>query len=63
MQHQIQQVVSNVVLGLRIVQQTALTGAHSSWRSDQGKNDKKANMNTYDIISSTKLVTIGSFTL
>ena len=40
MQHQIQQVVSNVVLGLRIVQQTALTGAHSAWRSDQGKNER-----------------------
>ena len=41
MQHQIQQVVSNVVLGLRIVQQTALTGTHCSRRSDQGKNERQ----------------------
>ena len=68
MQHQIQQVVSNVVLGLRIVQQTeqrlqepiapdALTKVKMS------DSNKKANTNTYDIISSTKLVSIGSFTL
>ena len=41
MQHQIQQVVSNLVLGLRIVQQTALTGTHSSWRSDQSKSERQ----------------------
>ena len=64
MQHQIQHVVSNVVLGLRIVQQTALLqepiAPGALTKVKMSDSDRKANihMNTYDIISSTKLVTI-----
>ena len=66
MQHQIQQVVSNVVLGLRIVQQTRLQepiAPDALTKVKMSDSNKKANTNTYDIISSTKLVSIGSFTL
>ena len=66
MQHQIQQVVSNVVLGLRIVQQTRLQepiAPDALTKVKMNDSNKKANTNTYDIISSTKLVSIGSFTL